>query len=217
MTSCQTGRPTLQQKRCESGPVTKRFTGHHKLQHSESGRLMEHWSSLLKAERRCYLKAVLYEDWVLISRKHYMHWIKDLHVALYPQERKDSGMTRLTITPITPSDQLAAFCFLPHNCGLCRIRGLILHRKHTFPRGTARLTLNYKLSLLPIAHWAPGVKGPVGKKSGHLILTGVSDPDHSEEVGCCYTICMKQYCIKAILLYNIKILYNLAPLVTVKG
>lgn len=122
-----------------------------------------------------------------------------------------------TYTPITPSDQLAAFCFPPHNCGLCKIRGLVPHRKHTFPRGTAILTLDDKLSLLPIEHWAPGVKGPVGKKSGHLMLTGVSDADHSEEVGCCYTTCMEQYCIKAILLYDIKILYNLAPLVTVKG
>lgn len=57
-----------------------------------------------------------------------------------------------------------------------------------FPRGSTLLPRaqqelhNYKLSLLPAAHWVPGVWGPVGKKRSHPHHR-VTGPDHSEAEG----------------------------------
>ena len=80
----------------------------------------------------------------------------------------------------------------PHNCGPCRVRGLVPHRKYTSAKGTARITLNYKPSLLAAAHWVPGVWRPAGKKRSHPV-TGLLTQVIQRKKDCCCTMCMGLY------------------------
>lgn len=130
---------------------------------------MEHWSSLVNAKLRCYLKAILCEDWVLSSRKQYMHCIpnKEKTQAWEPRNRS-----------ITSDDHLEAVCSCLHTfySEVCSSQEahfcpLTQQESHWIIRWTFCLV-----------HTELLVSGDQQERGGVTILTGVTDPDPSEEV-----------------------------------
>lgn len=80
---------------------------------------MEHWRSLLKAELRCHLRQHS-EDWVLSSKKQYMHWLEGLSCrAVSATERRHRSATQeaeagMATLAITSDDQRRPCASCPH-------------------------------------------------------------------------------------------------------
>lgn len=126
-----------------------------------SWHLMEHWSSLVNAKLRCYLKAILCEEWVLSSRKQYMHCIpnREKTQAWEPQNRSRNNHTYHHFWWPPGGRVLLS----PHFV----LWGLFLTGSTLLSFGTTGIPLNYKVNLLPGAHWAACVRGPAGKRRRH--------------------------------------------------
>lgn len=136
---------------------------YHILRHSEAHSLMEHWSSLLNAELRCYLKGNTQGALVLSSRKQYVHWIKGPSYSIIPQQREDTGLgakeqrQEWPHSPSLSAPNWRLSDFGPHNCVLCRVRGLFVKGSTLLSWVTAGIPLNHKLNCLCGAHWAVSV------------------------------------------------------------